>query len=285
MQTHKIPIRDDNPAVYLETYLLYQSQEFQSDKKRPAVIVCPGGAYLFTSDREAEPIAMRFLAQGFHAFVLRYSVRERFPRPMLDIAKAIAIVREHAEEWHLDPDQIAVCGFSAGGHLAASIGVMWDKPMIYEPLGLRPEQIKPNALVLGYPLIDFELEPTMPRQVSPELEPMSLDEAVPLFTFGERKPPAELVDQYRANLHVTANTPPTFIWHTADDPLVAARNALRFALALAAQKVPYELHIFDHGVHGLALADEVTDVEGGFINRQSQVWMELAVQWLRRLKQ
>ncbi len=282
MQTQIIPMRDGNPAVYLETYLLYQSKEFQTDKKRPAVIVCPGGAYWFTSDREAEPIAMRFLAHGYHAFVLRYSVRERFPQPMLDVAKAIATVREHAEEWYLDPDQIAVCGFSAGGHLAASIGVMWDKPMIYEPLNVRPEQIKPNALILGYPVIDFELEPTEPRAFEPGMTPMSLDELVPLFTFGESKPPAELVDQYRANLHVSANTPPTFIWHTADDELVAARNALRFAMALADQKIPYELHIFDHGVHGLALADEVTDVDGRFINPPSQIWLDLAVKWLRR---
>lgn len=282
MQTQIIPLREGNAAVYLETYQLYQSKEFQQDKKRPAVIVCPGGAYLFTSDREAEPIALRFLAHGYHTYVLRYSVQARFPEPMLDIAKAIAIVREHAEEWHVDADKIAVCGFSAGGHLCASIGVLWDQPMIYEPLGKTPEQIKPNALILGYPVIDFELAPTEPSRFRPDMEPMSLDELVPLFTFGERQPPSELVDQYRANLHVSANTPPTFIWHTADDQLVPARNALRFALALAEKRVPYELHVFDHGVHGLALADDVTDVDGRFISPQNQVWIELAVGWLKR---
>ncbi len=283
MESKIIPLRDDNMSVFLETYILNQSQEFQANKKRPAVIVCPGGAYLFTSDREAEPIALRFLAQGYHAFVLRYSVRERFPQPMLDIAKAISIVRAHADVWHLNPNQITVCGFSAGGHLAASIGVLWDKPIIYESLGVRAEQIKPNALILGYPVIDFELEPTEPSQFTPDLEPMSLDELVPFFTLGDRHPAPELVDQYRANLHVSANTPPTFMWHTADDQLVAARNSLRFALALADKKIPYELHIFDHGVHGLALADEVTDVDGRFMSPQNQVWMELAVKWLKRI--
>src|SRR5690349_5562633 len=97
MITQIIPLREDTSAVYLEAYLLKNSPEFQTGKKRPVVIICPGGAYQRTSDREAEPVALRFLAQGYHAFVLRYSVQTRFPTPMLDLAKAILTVREHAD--------------------------------------------------------------------------------------------------------------------------------------------------------------------------------------------
>lgn len=122
MITRTIPIREDSRTVCLETYLLQNSREFQTDTMRPAVVICPGGAYNRTSDREAEPVALRFLAQGYHAFVLRYSVQRRFPQPMHDLAKAISIVRAKADDWLVDPDQIAVCGFSAGGHLAASSG-------------------------------------------------------------------------------------------------------------------------------------------------------------------
>ncbi len=114
-----------------------------------------------TSDREAEPIALRFLAHGYHAVVLRYAVQTRFPQPVLDLAQTILMLRQRADEWHIDPGQITVCGFSAGGHLAAAMGVFWDKPFFYEPLGINAEQIKPNTLILGYPVIDLALLTTV----------------------------------------------------------------------------------------------------------------------------
>ena len=114
MLIQSIRLREATEAVRLDAYLLHNSAEFQTDQPRPVVIVCPGGGYLFTSDREAEPIAMRFLAQGYHAFVLRYSVNTLFPQPMLDLAKAIATVREHAAEWQIDPKRIAVATGGVG---------------------------------------------------------------------------------------------------------------------------------------------------------------------------
>lgn len=282
MITQSIRIWQENEAVHLDAYLLHNSAEFQADQPRPAVIVCPGGAYLFTSDREAEPIALRFLAQGYHAVVLRYSVQTLFPQPMLDLAKAIATVRAHAAEWHIDSDQIAVCGFSAGGHLCASLGVLWDKSVLHEPLRVSAEQIKPNALILGYPVIDLTLVSPVFADIPGEEEALFLSEAMLTKTLGSRQPAPAVLNRYRADLHVSAATPPTFLWHTADDELVPARNALLFATALAEHGVPYELHIFDHGVHGLALADEVTEAENQFVSPHCQIWMELAIKWLKR---
>ncbi|MBX3010374.1 MAG: alpha/beta hydrolase [Caldilineaceae bacterium] len=282
MITKRIQLRPDNEAVYLDLYLLNNSAEFQTDQPRPAVIVCPGGGYFFTSDREAEPIALRFLAHGYHVFVLRYSVETLFPQPMIDLAKTIALIRKEAGTWLVDPQQIAVCGFSAGGHLAASSGVLWNQPWFYEPLGVEPAQIKPNALILAYPVIDLTLVAGAPRQLDADSAPVALSELILTKTLGVPQPSPEQLARYRADRHVSAATPPTFIWHTADDELVPARNALLFATALAEQGVPYEIHIFDQGVHGLALADEVTQSQGRFLNPDCQIWVSLALAWLKR---
>src|SRR5688500_4856749 len=157
MLTSTIAIRDDIDQVYVEAYVLKDSAEVQAGARHPAVILCPGVWHLFTSDREAEPGALRFPARRYHVFVLRYSVGTRFPAPMLDLARTIKLVRDRADEWLVDPAQIVLCGFSAGGHLVAALGVLWDKPLLTAPLGVRAEEIRPTALILGYPVVDLEL--------------------------------------------------------------------------------------------------------------------------------
>ncbi len=282
MITRRVPIGSDSPDVFLEAYLLNDSPAFQTGARRPAVIICPGGAYLRTSDREAEPIALRFLARGYHAFVLRYSVGVPFPQPMLDLARALMLVRASAAEWLVDPAMVAVCGFSAGGHLAASAGVLWDKTWLYELAGARPEQLRPDALILAYPLIDLELTDNSPATVQ-EPGGAPLRDRVISAVLGA--PGAALIERYRLDRHVTPATPPTFIWHTAEDQAVFPQNALRFATALANQRVPFELHIFGHGDHGLALADATTAVDGRLIEPAAQVWVDLALTWLGRQRE
>jgi acetyl esterase/lipase len=284
MLTHIIPIRDDVQTVSLETYLLKNSPEFQTNTRRPAVMICPGGGYQFTSDREAEPVALRFLAHGYHAFVLRYSVQTRFPQPMLDLAEAISIVREKAEKWLVDADRLAVCGFSAGGHLVASLGVMWHEPWLSQPLGMTGEHLQPHALILGYPLIDLDLLDNTPIPRGPEGTPVQPGDAIVSTVLGN-EPDHALKERYHLDLHVSPSTPPTFLWHTAIDQLVPSLNALRFATALAEHRVSYELHIFESGVHGLSLADETTDVDGRMINPHTQIWIDLALEWLKRQTQ
>ena len=283
MLTHTIPIRDDVQTVFLETYILRNSPEFQTNTRRPAVLICPGGGYLFTSDREAEPVALRFLAHGYHAFVLRYSVQTRFPQPMLDLAKAMAIVREKAEEWLVDVDRLAVCSFSAGGHLAASLGVMWNEPWLFEPLGMTGEQLRPQALILGYPVIDLDLIDNTPIPWGPQGALVQPRDLIVNTVLGE--PDSALKERYRLDRHVSSSTPPTFLWHTAADQLVQTRNSLCFAAVLAEHGVPYELHIFESGVHGLSLADETTDVDGTMLNPHAQIWIDLALGWLKRQTQ
>lgn len=281
MQTKTIPLNDADSDVRLEAYWLNNSPEFQTDRRRPAVVICPGGGYMGLSDREAEPIALRFLARGYHAFVLRYSVQTRLPAPMLELAKAVALVRENAPEWRVDPDQVIVVGFSAGGHLAASLGVLWNQPLIHEPLGVGAAQVKPNAMVLGYPVIELEVLSRHPSERDAAGQPIYDEHDILTVLLGDRQPSQAARDQYRLDLQVSPAAAPAFIWHTAEDAVVPADHSLRLAAALARHNVPFELHIFERGEHGLALADEVTEVDGRLVNPACQVWVDLALTWLK----
>jgi len=287
-------VRDD---VQLQTYILHQSEEFLTNVKRPAVIVCPGGAYLGTSDREAEPVALKFNSKGYHAFVLRYTTyyqnkeeflkglpgdnRSNFPQPLLDLATTIALIRKNADAWNIDPDQIIVMGFSAGGHLAASLGVHWQDDFLAELLSMSNDQIKPNALILGYPLLDYTL---MKEETEKETDEMKLKiwKLANQAVFGTSEPTLEELKERTPVIYVSTATPPTFLWHTADDGLVYAQNSLRFATELAKHKVPYELHVFEHGVHGLSLCDETTAENETHISPHCEVWFDMALNWLKK---
>ncbi|WP_084134692.1 alpha/beta hydrolase [Paenibacillus harenae] len=231
-----------NENVTLTVYLLDQSHEMPNTSIRPAVLILPGGAYRGCSDREAEPVAMAFLAEGYQAFVLRYSVGQNaaFPRPLQDAEEALTMIREQSGEWGIDPDKVAVCGFSAGGHLAAALGTMG--------------KVRPNALILGYPCILASMDAIFPAPVP------GVDEAVDAFT------------------------PPTFIFHTFADTLVPVNNALMFASAMDRAKVPFELHIFRNGVHGLSLAKPVTSSGlRSMVDYDAARWFELCTAWIKNV--
>jgi acetyl esterase/lipase len=296
--TTTIQLWEDRDDARVECYVLKDSPEFQTGVRRPAVIVCPGGAYLGTSDREAEPVALRFAAAGYHAFVLRYTTyfkewvadwqhapagneRSVYPQPLLDLAKTVALVRRHADEWRVDPDRIALVGFSAGGHLAASLGVHWHEPFLSERLGEANERFRPNALILGYPVLDYLLmRDELARE--PNETHKQLFRLANQAVFGTPEPDEEQLAARSPALHVSDRTPPVFLWHTADDDLVYAQNALNFAIACARRKVPYELHVFASGVHGLSLADETTASWPGQINPEAAAWFGLALNWLKK---
>lgn len=228
-----------NANVTLTTYRLDRSGEMPNVDVRPAVLVFPGGGYRGCSDREAEPVAMAFVAQGYQAFVLRYSINENaaFPKPLQDAEEALELVRAKAEEWGVDPAKIAVCGFSAGGHLAAALSTMG--------------RIRPNALILGYPCILESISTILPFPI-PSLEKQ-----------------------------VDAQTPPTFLFHTASDALVPVAHSLKFASALHAAGIPFEMHIFQDGDHGLSLARPHTSSgRGAFVSQEAARWFELCAMWL-----
>lgn len=143
---------DGSTATFVG-YCLDNSSEIDPNRKRPSVLVIPGGGYEMTSDREAEPIAMQFLAAGFNAFVLRYSVKPSiFPVALLEAAEAMRRIRTHADEWHCDADAIAMIGFSAGGHLAANLATSASDDVLAAH-GYDADAVRPNGLMLAYPVV------------------------------------------------------------------------------------------------------------------------------------
>lgn len=245
----------------LDTYIL------KGNKVRGAVLICPGGGYGHTSEREAEPIALKFNAAGFHAFVVYYSVAPRkHPQPLLDVSKAMCIIRENAGNWNIDPNKIALCGFSAGGHLAASLGLHYDKSYLCEHPQINKELIKPNLLILSYPVItsgEFAHRGSFTNLLGAEateamLQEMSLEH------------------------QVTPKTPPTFIWHTFEDKTVPVENTLFFAQSLRKNNVPFELHIYPEGGHGLSLATDETQTDKTKPYPHVATWMNLCIEWLEK---
>ena len=224
----------------------------------PAVIVCPGGAYERLAPHEGEPVARWLNTLGIAAFVLNYRVApHRWPAPLEDVRRAIRLVRFHAATWNVDADRVGIIGFSAGGHLAAALGTHHDRGDETADDPVERQSSRPDFLVLGYALIDRAL--TRPRQQTDGPAPVRT-------TPGDDRPPLPALDT-----HVTPETPPTFLWHTADDARVLVENSLRFAGALSNHGVPFALHIYPHGRHGLGLAQDDPVVSS---------WTTLCATWL-----
>lgn len=248
----------------LFVYAWENSPEFCENRRRPAILICPGGGYAMCSDREAEAIAFRFFAAGFQAFVLRYSVAPvRHPAQLAEAVLAVDYIRKNAEELKVIPDRIAACGFSAGGHLVGMLATMADAPEVAAYVGERDG--KPNACILGYPVITAGIR--------------SDGESIRNLTGKERGNGAFSLER-----RVSRDTVPSFLWTTAKDGAVPAQNSLLFASALAAAGVDYELHIYQDGPHGLATADEETAVPGmpAYIDPRAATWIPLALSWLKR---
>lgn len=254
----------------LYMYILDNSAEIDLKRKRPIIVICPGGGYAATSDREAEPVAIQYLSRGYHTAILRYSVKpSRYPLALFQLAKAIAYLRENAEAYHVDPDKIIIQGFSAGGHLAASLGVFWKKSFVAEAVGVSSEMMKPNGMILAYPVI------TSGKFAHIESFENLLGEAV--NDSLQRK-------LQSLEYQVSTDTPPAFLWHTVTDKTVPVENSLKFFEALHRCKISVEMHLYPEGVHGLSLANEETKSrDGSCVQEECQTWIELACRWIKKL--
>ncbi len=261
----------EKPAV-LSTYILDKATLVTTTwEKRPAVIVCPGGGYSFCTDREGEPVALAFSAHGFHSFVLNYSCAPTgFPCAITELSKSIAYVRSIAEEHNIDPDQIFVCGFSAGAHLAGSIGMYWNTDWLKAYTGITGEENKPTGMILSYPVVTDKPEYCHQGSVDSFLCGNAQHKA--LFALEE---------------NVSEDTPPAFIWHTCTDNGVPVENSLLLAMAMRKLDKSIELHIFPFGAHGLSLANDVTAVAAWdpYHHRpEVEPWMEMACRWVKQQK-
>ncbi|MCL1794417.1 MAG: alpha/beta hydrolase [Oscillospiraceae bacterium] len=264
----KIALWPDRPHISLSTYVSESSPELRNFKKK-AVLVLPGGGYHITSDREAEPVAKAFFAAGMDAFVLRYSVKEEAVgyAPLLDAAMAVKYIRDRAEDWNIDPGKIVVCGFSAGGHLAASLGTLWKLDVVSKTLNCENSYIRPNGMILGYPVITSGPKGHM-------------GSILRLADAEGREPTKEELDRFSIEKHVDSGTCPAFVWHTAEDSGVPVENSLCMCEALAENKIPFELHVFPRGAHGLSLATPEVAPNDDMIMPYVARWVEMAVKWI-----
>lgn len=255
-------------GVPMDVYAAHVSDQIDPEVQRPGIVICPGGGYEWLSQREAEPIALQFVQQGFNCYVVWYRVSpNRYPLPQQDVACAVAWARQHARETHTAPQRIAIMGFSAGGHAAGSLGVWWPRAELWQPLGLTPEDVRPNAMALCYPVISGGVYAHR-------------------RSFENLSGTSDLTahESYSLENSVTADTPPTFLWHTWWDGAVPVENTLLFATALHRCHVAAEVHIFPNGGHGLSLANEITTATT--CPEQNvpccTIWPELAAKFLKK---
>ena len=267
----EIQVAGSQEYARLTTYLLDVTQKF-SVLARPLILVCPGGGYNHTSEREGEIVALQFNAMGYHAAVLDYSCAPAvFPTALLELTKAVAYLRANAQQWQIDPDRIAVLGFSAGGHLAASLGVFWNtewfaKILREAPIHLTPEMIRPNALILAYPVI-----------TSGEFAHRgSFDDLL-----GEERSNDEFwLEKMSLEKQDLSDVPPVFMWHTSFDQSVPLENSLLFFTGLVKARKPVEYHVFPGDVHGISLADWRTWSAERAMDTPAVQWIGLVHTWL-----
>jgi acetyl esterase/lipase len=223
------------------------------------VVVCPGGGYSGRAAHESEPIARWLNTLGISAVVLDYRVKPyQHPIPLGDAQRAIRFVRAKAAEWRIDPRRVGILGFSAGGHLAASASTIFDAGNPNAPDPIDRQSCRPDATVLCYPVISFG----------------EFRHNGSMVNLLGKDPDSKLRESLSLETRVTPQTPPTFLWHTSDDQAVPVENSLLYAMALRRNKVPFALHVFPHGPHGIGLAANVPE---------ARQWPTLCAEWLKGL--
>ncbi len=234
------------------------------EHNRPCLLICPGGGYQHCSQREAEPIALHFLAEGYNVFILWYSCSpNRFPTQIREVAAAIEVINRNSQDWHCDTKRLVLMGFSAGGHLAAHYTNAFDCSEVRKYF---PESKAVNASILCYPVITTDdtyshkgsFKNLLGEDFSGSLERFSCEKLV------------------------SDRTPPTFLVHAADDSCVPAVNSLLYAGQLAKHNIPYELHVYPKGNHGFSTADKntVADLTTPY---RVHAWLRLAIEWLQEI--
>ena len=302
MKTEVFKLLEGRDDVTLTSYILDNSSELNNGEKRPAVVICPGGAYLCCSDREGEPVAMAFLRMGYNAFVLRYSIAydgskpywetdfahqeinpdKMYPTQMREIGLAFKLIAAHADEWLIDTEKIAICGFSAGAHNCAMYSTHWSKPVITDYVKADKEDLRPAACILGYPLTDYIY---MYEKTKDDPNAADFFAVSNRLVLGENWEDEKLLlDMSPARL-VDSDTPATFIWSTAADGLVPVEHSIIYANALAEKKIPFEVHIYQDGDHGMSLCDQSTASRAAYSAQTDSIakcWIDHCSDWLEK---
>ncbi|HEY8443268.1 MAG TPA: alpha/beta hydrolase [Clostridia bacterium] len=259
--------RKEGSKGYLKCIIQYEPKTYNQDYAYPAMLIMPGGAYAYVSPREADPIAIRYAAYGFQTFILDYTVGsvQKYPAQLTEAAMAMIYIRENAAEFDIAPNMAAAVGFSAGGHLCACLATLFDEPFLKEKFGDRACLIRPDAVVLSYPVITS----------GPKGHKGSFDNLC-----GDNE---ELKQYLSLEKRVTSDSSPAFLWHTYEDTAVPPYNSLVYAMACEEHNVPYAVHVFEKGRHGLATGQLDTNNDWALSISATGVdqWLKLSVDWLK----
>lgn len=253
--------RQDGACGYLNCFIREKSWEYSLSRLRPAMIVLPGGGYQMRSDRENEPIALEFLSKGYGVFTLDYSVGKFLhPTQLIEGAMAVCYIRENAERLGVDKNHVGAIGFSAGGHLCGMLATMFNDEEVVLALGKERALLsRPDAVILSYPVIS------------------SFEHAEEGSIYNLCGGNEELMRKVHLPDRVNSKSSPAFIWATVDDELVECENSLMMGLAYKKAGVPFAMHIFEHGQHGLSLAND----EVNTLNIDVRAWVKMCFQWLK----
>ena len=267
----RIPLDPEKADVYLDAYIADPTKRF----KRKAILVIPGGGYgCVCSDREGEPIAHAFMPYGYNAFVLRYSVArsKAFPGQLIEASLAMQHIKDNAEEYGIDPEKVFATGFSAGGHLCASLGVLWHKKEIYDATGMEYGKNRPTGIMPIYPVISGV---DAGRHFGSFKNLLCTDE-----------PTEEQLLSCSIEKHVDERAVPAFIVHTSNDELVNVNNSLLLAREYARLGKKFELHIYPDAPHGVALGNKITSQEHEkWENPEIAKWVAQAAAWAETVKE
>ncbi len=250
MTTETIYLRENDPDIKMQTFVHNDTLNVYAGK-RPAMIVLAGGGYfILANSREGEPVAINYFAEGYNSFLVDYSIDSKaaFPRPVQDVSKAIVHIRRNAEKYNVDPERIYVIGFSAGGHLAASIGTFWAEDWAKADDDMEFGENKPTAVLTCYPVITGDVKyahyDSFMRILGYPIDKTDVTE--------------EEMSRYSIEKNISENTVPAFIWHTFEDTSVPVENALLYGMALKEKGIHFEMHIYPKCDHGLSIATKET---------------------------
>ncbi len=261
-------LNDRLPASLTETTLNVYARDRlgtpADNGERWAMLILPGGGYRVHSVPEAEPVALTFLQAGIQCFVLNYALApDTYPQQLLEAAAAVAWIREHQQEYGVS--RVAVCGFSAGGHLAGCLANLWRLPLLSETLGRPSECFRPDAAILSYPVITWSQENESFQNLLGH--PLTEEEQ-------------QLLSLERS---VTPENPPTFLWATVTDEMVPVQNSMNYAQALLNAGVSLEFHLFHRGPHVTSVGTPESAYRRGCVNPHAAHWTELCAEWLKEL--
>jgi len=291
MHIETIKLWEDRDDVELTMFLNLDDPFLKIERKRPAIIAVPGGAYQTCprDGHEGDPVAMAFAIDGYQSFVLEYSNGTKapegkalFPAQTFDMAKAILTIKQNADKWDINPDQISIVGFSAGSHVTAMYATTYNtsnKDLLTEKLGCQTKDLDILSALCIYGLHDYVLQ----EEYNAAEQNFLSDGKANVPIFGCEHPDEETLRKYSPVENASVEMPPMFLAHATNDGLVPAMHTIKMAEKLQSIGVPYECHLFQYGDHGFALGRNVFEPYRDCLTHDAAAWLPMAKTFLQHL--